>query len=281
MGAAGNWSWSNREPSSYYVFHRLDRVQLDTGVLVSSSDPLPSSNPWEQGAVRYQARRWRKFDLPTTVPLGKTSVRLVYAFRLIAHNAQPIGLNSKGSPYTRETKVDDPATLAWEEEIEVPVTVLSKDAADVKFVIDPAMRNTAQRWIRPGRVCIADGTVIRGVRIVQDDAGVAETEWHTEMNQWAPIGLAFDVFLRDANGVEALLGTETSTPDWRCSARADSPDVLAALKQIKGAQGDMIFRPSASVARQTAALVRIWGEEIVFKDVSIVREKPVPPTSQP
>src|SRR4030095_4452046 len=146
--------------------------------------------------------------------------------------------DSKGSPYTRETKADDPATLAWKEHFDVPVTILAKDAADVELVIDPALGNAAQGWLRPGRVVTADGTVIRGVRIGQDYAGDPDVEWYIEMRQLPPMGLAFDVFLRDASGVEAQLGNCIVTSVFSSSPELEVPAVLAALKRLKGAQGD-------------------------------------------
>jgi hypothetical protein len=95
---------------------------------------------------------------------------------------------------------------------------------------------------------------------------------------------AVDVFLRDANGVEVALGDLSASRRGSQSSIQASPAALAALKGWNSAQGDIILRPSVQAARKTTYLTKIWGEEIVLKNVPVVRDAPaadLSPTTQP
>jgi hypothetical protein len=82
--------------------------------------------------------------------------------------------------------------------------------------------------------------------------------------------------------VEASLGSITRAPGGRrTSYYASPPATPNPLDRFVGPTADIILRPSPAKARETTDLLKIWGEEIILKDVPIVREFPEPVTTPP
>jgi len=206
-------------------------------------------------------------------------MRLVMAAR-----TDGIALDVTGSPYTRPLTPDEPAALVWEERVDVPVTIVPQQGSDVELVIDPELRQVVQAALRPAPMTLRDRSRVHGVRIDRNDDGELNAGWGIEVREQAAlppaIGLAFDVFLRDeASGVEASLGSITRGPRGgsRSAGYASPPATSNVLDRFSGPTADIILRPSLDKARQTTDLLKIWGEEVVIKDVPVVRDFPPPP----
>ena len=240
-------SYDPRDPppsSRYCVFARFDRYQIGDG-------PWVSGGQWRTPQhVRAVGWRTEAAGIPAAAEKGQTTLRVVFAMRLVmAARTDGIALDVTGSPYTRPLTPDEPAALVWEERVDVPVTIVPQQGSDVELVIDPELRQVVQAALPPA------------------------------------IGLAFDVFLRDeASGVEASLGSITRGPRGgsRSAGYASPPATSNVLDRFSGPTADIILRPSLDKARQTTDLLKIWGEEVVIKDVPVVRDFPPPPaTTQP
>ena len=271
-GLGRSYAGASSSPPNYRVFHRLARIQVGNGPWVSTNQP------WD-GYVD-------SIDLPPELPSGPTTVRLLFAFRLIRSNPDAMSIDSKGPALGREPRPDEPATLAWEAQCELPVTILAKGATDVQLIVNPELRATMQASIEPAAIRLWDEREIRGVHMCVDkvnEAGDGYVDFGIAWT-WLAADIAFDVFLRDANGVEVALGDLSASRRGSQSSIQASPAALAALKGWNSAQGEIILRPSVQAARKTTYLTKIWGEEIVLKNVPVVRDAPaadLSPTTQP
>ncbi|MEM6332434.1 MAG: hypothetical protein AAF823_03745 [Planctomycetota bacterium] len=81
-----------------------------------------------------------------------------------------------------------------------------------------------------------------------------------------PVAIAFDVFVVDAEGREAKIGTVTEAAmDATHLRTGHSAEGLTWEAEV----ADVVFRPSGERASRTTDVFEYWGEEVVFEGVSI------------
>jgi hypothetical protein len=85
--------------------------------------------------------------------------------------------------------------------------------------------------------------------------------------KYPPLNGAFDIIIQ-ADGTEWNLGSFTARKGAVTAFRAERWANNFSAKRI-----DVILRPSVRAAKWTADLTRIWGEEIVFRDVPVTTSR--------
>ena len=263
-----SWGRSVRLPDGhprapFRVFARLDRYRFGEGEWVRLDER------WQSSSVSGSMGTSFFFNVPATLPPRRTTFTTVYAFKLIYEGPDATGFNPYVNPYYSAAQEWHAATLTWEEQVEVPLTILPADAKDIELVVDPKLRAQLVAAIQPGMVPRENGPM-RGVRITSFEPPDLYALWDIHVLRFPPpIDLAFEAYLRDGQGNEAPLGELTFSRNGSGQSDANS---TTALRKIQGDRADIVLRPSEGVARRTPHLTRIWGEEIVLKDVPVVRD---------
>jgi hypothetical protein len=170
---------------------------------------------------------------------------------------------------------DTQSVVAREVKLDCRTTIVAPTEPTVELVRGDAATRAAMRAAlqirthnRSGQRSLDPGPVIRvnndGARLIVQAAD-------------PPIGLAFDVLLRDRHGREWPLHAIDFRPQvngtWYVSEHLDD---------FNDEYADVILRPSAARAASTIELTRIWNEEIVFPKLPVrYDEKTVRPTTLP
>jgi hypothetical protein len=176
--------------------------------------------------------------------------------RLMALDAKAVAAAAPGPRTTafdieieiRETRGENQPVLAkWTERMTAPLELVSADAKTVEIIDDPSLRPAMEKALS-----------VRSVGYRRNDQNHISLEVDIK-NPPAPI--AYKLFIRTPEGreesmssINAAGSTGWYTGGWT-KQRITSPTV------------DVIFRPSAEVARNTVGMTRMWNGEIVIKNV--------------
>ncbi len=153
-----------------------------------------------------------------------------------------------------------PALASTERSFRAQTSVVAVDdpTASVVFLHDDAVRDRVGKAVSVRDLEFRRG---QGNEIVVGGSFAAEN---------LPVPVAFDVFLRSGDQ-EWYLTSPAATPEDRTMYSGFWGHLFnfnANLRQV-----DVVMRPSAGAARDTIDIKKIWGEEVVIKDVAI---KPAP-----
>lgn len=150
---------------------------------------------------------------------------------------------------------------------ELPIEILPNNVDSVESVPpDAELKRRMEQFVRPGRFEIQIQNVppqrtYRGATVAIPIKP-------------CPIDFAFDVFYRTKDGEHRLGSVSSSQFGTLDSGHLNPPTngsiyCGAPVKEFDDETVDLIFRPKTSIAMATIDLTRIYGEEIVIRDVPV------------
>lgn len=150
-----------------------------------------------------------------------------------------------------------PKTLRrWSHTVSVPVQIVGPDEPTVELVNDPAQAQA-----------IREAVSIRHVRVVNGPGGMT-VKFIVSPDKSSPVPLSYDLIMA-FEGKEVKVGNFWWGPDGHLNAnrfecQVDLPDSVNAVQ--------MRLRPNPTYVESSPNIDRIWGGEVVFENVPVVRE---------
>jgi ribosomal protein L37E len=152
----------------------------------------------------------------------------------------------------------EPTPLLWTKKVlTAPFELLPAEPSAVEVVRDDALRPTIER----------------AVRVTQADY----EKWTPDEFQIGlrldavPIDVAFDVFVRTADGKEYPL---TSIATVAGAAKSAVAGGRIAIPNLAGDGVELVLRPSVRAAKRTPDVFGVWDGEIVKRDLTVKRVTP-------
>jgi serine/threonine protein kinase len=202
---------------------------------------------------------WNVQDLNVTVPLpalapGKHTVKLEVLSALVAKD-DLAGLASGAPPAEWP-----PAKKRWTRSVEMELVVYPRDVVIVSQTDDPALDP------------VRNGNLAAKSIIIRPKGNKTQAVLSFSMADKLPLPISFDVALR-IDGQTIPCGQLWSTK--RGSGRTGSGEELTAeLNQVAPdvKQADIVLTPNPTPVEPYAFVDRIWGREVVFSHVPLIRQ---------
>lgn len=259
-GPMGMWSSPSDPDPRYYVVTKMMRYRFGDG-------PWVTQNLFWDRSRSAMSLRTHNLDLPPDLPVGSIGYEATFAVRLIDARAnQPLG--DRYLHFLHQ----------WDQSVATKVTVLPSDANDIALVVDPTHRTAIAASIQPSaiwrseRIVNGRGVRLNGLMLERNSIGDIELNGFLKITS-PPVGVAFDVFLRSADGREIPIGSVKGNVGQTIEVQVlgNRSAATALLEEWSASRGDLILKPSVAAARRDRHLVEIWGEEIVIPNVRIWR----------
>jgi len=246
-----NWS---QAPLGLVMMNELQAVTVDGQSLVL------------QGAFRY----WEASDLHDSLPMpalarGKHAVKLEVVSALV-----PEGELANLSPQA-PAAAWPPAKKRWTRTAETELLIYPRDAVIVSQTEDPALDP------------VASGALSVKKAIIRSTGDKAQAVLSFNMSFVLPVPISFDVILRAGDQsipCGKLWAGERWTPDSLPDTRSGQ-ELTSALISLSPAIEDasIVLTPNSKYVEHIGAVDRIWGKEIVFSRVPLIRQNLTNPTA--
>lgn len=142
-------------------------------------------------------------------------------------------------------------------EVPLKFELVGRETPLARPVVDEKLRAEVQRCIRVAEVRLSDVVPHVTFRAVRP-----------------PVDLAFKIFVRDGDRELPVGTTAYSRADGAMQTRLGGIPHFEGDGRpspvLKATTVDVILRPDAGVAEETADIVEFWGEEVVFRDVTVL-----------
>lgn len=164
----------------------------------------------------------------------------------------------QGNPYARDGR-SPPAIAQWCREIQTNVTIVPVDEPVITIRAgDPAMADQIRKAIQP-----------RELRLRSKKAGQVEAQLYMGYSLSTPVPLSFDVWIQHG-GDEFRVGRFTAGEAGGSTARfvATAPDDF----DPSSGHVNVLLRPNVQAVERMFNTNQVWGEDILFEDVPVVRE---------
>jgi hypothetical protein len=155
--------------------------------------------------------------------------------------------------------------LATRTDVLAATVQLVPDRDTVELVSDATLRAKVQEGL-----LLLDGSSLTARRAVYANGQRIYFEFEAA---GPPVGLAFDVFIRDSAGREWQVGSIDFAP-----GKTGTSIVSGKVPGFAASVVDVVLRSSARAARETTYLTRIWDGELVFEKIPVLWK---PGTSRP
>jgi hypothetical protein len=169
-----------------------------------------------------------------------------------------------------EPKASGAALVDEEVELSAPLTILPPAAPRaVKLNTDPALRERVEKSLTVSRLGVGPGPARASSR-----GEGSQLFLHVRAAN-PPVGMSFRAILRSGHR-EWEIGL-LRFPPGDTTGRVTAAD-FTLLEDFDAARVDLVLKPSAEAATETAGLMEIWGGEVVIKNVAV---DPPPPRGVP